>query len=160
MSLVDTIVKYLVSYIILLFITFAELIVVFLVAGVSNPIVVAFIVACFDFLPIVGTGTVIWPWVIIDVLAGNYQRAIILAIGYFVITIVRKILEPRIVGQKVGLGPVMTLMTMYLGLRFFGLIGMLLIPVIFVVIIDMQKNDIIHLYKSDPAEEEPEGSSL
>ncbi len=155
-NLVDTLGKYIVSYSLILFITFIELNIVLLIAGVPNSFLLALLISFFDILPIVGTGTVFWPWFAIDMVAGNYKRAIIIIAGYFAITIIRNIIEPRIVGQKVGLHPIVTLIAMFIGLRAYGLIGMLMLPVLLVMLNEMQKKDIIHLYKTDPDRAEAE----
>lgn len=155
-SFVDTIGKYIASYLLILGITYIELIIVLLIAGVSNAVLLALVIASFDILPIVGTGTVFWPWVIIDILAGRYYQAIVLAIGYIVITVIRNIIEPRILGQKVGLHPIVTLMAMYVGLKAFGFVGLFMLPITLVMLNEMQTTGLIKLYKTVSAQEAAE----
>jgi len=146
-SFVDTIFKYLVSYIVILFITFVELSILFAIARVSNPVVIASIVALFDIMPIVGVSTVLIPWIIIDLLSGAYTQAIILILGWLAITVIRNVIEPKIVGDRVGLHPVLTLVCLYAGLELAGILGMFALPITCVCLIEMHKAGIIKLYK-------------
>ena len=155
-NLMGIIGKYLISYSLILLITFAELMVITLVAGIENAFLISLLIALFDFMPIVGISTVFVPWIIIDLVAGRYVQAIILGAGWVIMTVVRNIIEPRIVGQKVGLHPVVTLVAMYVGLKAAGLIGMLALPVTLVMLNEMQKKDIIHFYKEEPRAVEEE----
>ena len=143
---IQTIGKYLYSYAIILFITFIELSILFTIAKVNRPVLIAFAVALFDIMPIVGTSTVMIPWMIIDIVTKNYKQAIILAIGFIIMQIVRQFTEPRVVGKRVGLNPVLALICMYVGLRRFGILGMFGIPITLVVLIEMHKAGLINLY--------------
>lgn len=143
----NTIGKYLLSYIIILLITFVELSILMSIAKVNNPILTAAGIAIFDIMPIVGTSTIMVPWMIIDVLSKKYVQALILLIGFIVMQIVRQFTEPRVVGQRVGLHPVLALICMYTGLRIWGIPGMFAIPITLVVLQEMHKAGMIHLYK-------------
>ncbi len=155
----NTIVKYLASYSLIMLITLAEMSVLMLAASVQRPFTVAFLIAIFDFMPIVGVSTILIPWILIDAFSGNYIQAIILFIGYVIINIVRNIIEPKIVGEQVGIHPLLTLILMFVGLRTQGLIGMLALPVTAVVLVQLQKADIIHFYNEDRESplKDPEG---
>ena len=146
-NFVDTIFKYLVSYIVILLITFGELALLFTIAGIMSPVVVASIVALFDIMPIVGVSTVLIPWIILDLLSGAYTQAIILILGWLAITVIRNVIEPKIVGNRVGLHPVLTLVCLYAGLKLAGILGMFALPITMVCLIEMQKAGIIKLYK-------------
>jgi len=143
----NTVIKYLGSYSLIMLITMLEMSVLMLVASVPRAITVAILIALFDFMPIVGISTILIPWIVIDAISGNYKQAIILFIGYIAITVVRNIIEPKIVGEQVGIHPVLTLVLMFVGLRAAGLIGMLMLPVTAVILVQLQKADIIHFYK-------------
>ena len=145
----NTVVKYLASYSLIMLITLVEMSVLMLVASVPRPLTIALLIALFDFMPIVGISTILIPWMLIDIVSGNYIQAIILFIGYVVMTVVRNIIEPKIVGDQVGIHPLLTLILMFVGLRTTGLIGMLALPVAAVVLVQLQKADIIHFYKED-----------
>ena len=152
---VHTISKYLYSYAIILFITFIELSILFSIAGVKRPITIAFAVAIFDIMPIVGTSTIMVPWIIIDIVTKSYKQAAIFAIGFVIMQVVRQFTEPRVVGKRVGLNPILALMCMYIGLRTIGIIGMFAIPITLVVLIEMQKAGLIQLYR-DPEDTDKE----
>ncbi len=125
-----TLVSYILAMMLLLLITFAELSIAFAVLRVPSPVLVAALVAIIDALPILGTGWVLLPWAIVSILSGNYLFAVGLAIVYGVVVIVRNFIEPKIVGDNIGLHPLVTLMSMYIGIKLFGIIGMFLpIPI-------------------------------
>lgn len=132
--LVSTVLKYIKSYLILLVITFIELTVGFLIIGIDYAVGLAALVAIIDILPVLGTGTVLIPWLIIDAILGNYGMALSLLILYVVIIVVRNILEPKIIGEQIGVHPLLTLLCMYVGLRLFGFVGIFALPLILVVI--------------------------
>ena len=81
-----------------------------------------------------GVGTVLIPWGIVDLLSGNYQRGISMLLLYIIVLVVRQLIEPKIIGQQIGVHPLATLFSMYLGLQLFGIIGMIVGPVIMVII--------------------------
>lgn len=125
-----TLVSYLRAVLVLVCVTFVELTIGFALLRVSNPFLVAAIVAIIDALPILGTGWVLLPWGIISLLSGNYLFAIGLAVIYIVVLIVRNLLEPKIIGSHIGLHPLVTLAAMYVGLKLFGIMGMFMpIPI-------------------------------
>lgn len=144
---INTIVKYLKSYFVLMMITFAELSVAFLVFDFQPAITLAFVISLVDILPIFGVGTVLIPWSIIELILGNPIRALIIICIYLVITVVRQILEPKIIGDHVGLLPIVTLFCIYLGLQLFGVIGMFLVPISVIVIKNLQDNQKIKIWK-------------
>ncbi|SHI07607.1 sporulation integral membrane protein YtvI [Sporobacter termitidis DSM 10068] len=130
----NIVVKYIKSYAILVSVTFAELSIGFLIIGVANPIVIAALIAFVDLLPLLGTGSVVIPWVIVKLVQGNYVFAIELAVLYIVITVVRNVLEPRIVGRQIGIHPLAMLVSMYVGLKLFGFVGIFVLPILLVVL--------------------------
>lgn len=145
-NFLNTVVKYLASYSLIMLITMAEMTVLMFAARVLRAVAVAFLIALFDFMPIVGISTILIPWIIIDLVSGNYVQAVILLIGYIIMTVVRNIIEPKIVGEQVGIHPLLTLILMYVGLETGGLITMLAFPVTAVVLVQLQKADVIHFY--------------
>ena len=116
------------AYGLLMFITFSELFAALLVMGYRYAFLIALGTAVIDILPVLGTGTVLIPWGVITLLSGDTGRGIALLCVYVGMTVVRQILEPRIVGKYIGLSPLCTLATMYLGLRFFGVAGLIFLP--------------------------------
>lgn len=143
----NTIVKYLKSYLILMMITFAELSVFFLVFGFKPAITLAFFIAIVDILPILGVGTILIPWSVIELLLGHPLRALILIGMYLVITIVRQTLEPKVIGDHVGLLPIVTLFCIYIGLQLFGILGMFMFPITVIILKNLQDNGKIKIWK-------------
>ncbi len=120
---------YIKSYSLLFLLTFVELCIGFFILGVPNAVVFALMIAVLDVLPILGTGTFLLPWALVNLIMQNYAMAFGLLALYLVITGVRNTLEPKIVGKQIGLHPLATLAAMLLGLRLFGLLGMIGLPV-------------------------------
>lgn len=143
--------KYIRSYALILLITFGELMIGFgimhFITGLQNIFLLALLIAVFDILPIVGTGTILIPWAIIELIIGNYATAICLLVIYTVITVIRQFIEPKIVGQQVGLHPVATLLAMILGSRLFGGLGLLGVPIALAIIKDLNDHGKIHVFK-------------
>ncbi|MFT8887432.1 MAG: sporulation integral membrane protein YtvI [Ethanoligenens sp.] len=139
--------KMLRAYALLMLITFLELTFGLMLLRIPNPIVIAVMVAVVDILPVLGTGTVMVPWVIITLLFGNIPLAVGLAVLYAVIATVRTILEPKVVGDRIGLYPLITLFAIFLGLKFAGVAGMFLFPLIVLVIKRLNDTEKIHLWK-------------
>ena len=87
-------------------------------------------IAILDFLPFFGTGFVLWPWAIIDFLLGNYYRGIGLGVIYILCQVIKQILQPKLVGDSVGISPLSTLIYMFIGYRVLGVLGMIIgIPI-------------------------------
>ncbi|MBQ8797626.1 MAG: sporulation integral membrane protein YtvI [Oscillospiraceae bacterium] len=97
---------------------------------IPKALVWAAAVALVDAVPVLGTGTVLIPWAGISLLQGQSLRAVGLLGVYGVAAITRTVLEPRVVGRQLGLDPLLTLIAMYAGFRFWGIPGMLLTPIL------------------------------
>lgn len=143
----ETLFKCLKSYTLIIFMTFLELFVGFKLLGIPNATIIAVGIAIIDILPVLGTGSVLIPWAIISAVLGNIPLAIGIAVLYLVITVIRNIVEPKLVGQQVGLHPVVTLASMLLGLNFCGILGLFGFPIILSLIMNMNKRGIIHIFK-------------
>nr|WP_320025737.1 sporulation integral membrane protein YtvI [uncultured Acetobacterium sp.] len=117
------------SYALIMSITFVELSIGLSIVGIDNPILIAFFIAIFDILPVLGTGGVMIPWTIITLIQGDYQTALGLLLVYVFVTIIRNILEPKIVGGQLGLHPVVTLISMFLGANLLGVLGLFGFPI-------------------------------
>lgn len=144
---IGTLGKFLRAYAMIISITFIELSIGFWIIGVPNPIFFGGLIAIIDVLPILGTGAILLPWSIISFIIGNTRFGIGMLILYIVITIVRQTLEPKIVGQQIGLHPLVTLLLMYVGAQLMGILGLFLLPIIATLINKMNKEGTIHLFK-------------
>lgn len=124
-----TMVKYLRSYALIMLITFAMLFFGLAVIGTENALALALIIAFLDVLPVIGTGLVMIPWAVISMLGKKVGYGIGLLGVWGVITVIRNIIEPKIVGRQVGLHPLVTLIAMFVGTKLFGFAGLIILPV-------------------------------
>jgi len=127
--------QYLKACVALAFITFAELIVGFLVLEIPYAFTLAIVIALVDMLPILGAGTVLIPWSIWEWATGDRYYAIGLFIIFIVVSVVRRFAEPRIISSGIGLSPITTLISMYIGFRLYGIGGLFLAPLFAVLIL-------------------------
>jgi predicted PurR-regulated permease PerM len=109
--------------------TFTELSILFAIFGIQNAVLKASIIAVLDILPILGTGGIMIPWSVISFALGHTAMGIKLMVIYIIVTIIRNYVEPKIVGAQLGLHPIITLVSMFLGLRLFGFWGLFGLPV-------------------------------
>ena len=118
-------------------VTFGLLTIGFLLMGIPYGPLWAFLVALVDAFPILGTGAALVPWSLITFLQGNNLRAFGLLGLYGAVTLTRSILEPRLVGQQLGLDPLVTLVCFYAGFRLWGILGMILAPMLAVTTVQL-----------------------
>lgn len=140
-------IKMMLGYLTIFIITFLELLFGFWVLNLENSLIMALLIAFVDILPIFGTGIILIPFGIFQIIASNYILGIGLIILYIIITIVRYFLEPKIIGNRVGLNPIISLVFMFLGLRLFGIFGLILLPLLVSIISLLNKEGVITLYK-------------
>ena len=115
-------------------ITFAVLTIGFLLLRLHYALAWAALICLVDALPILGIGTILLPWSLVSFLQGDHLQGIGLLAIYTVAALLRCILEPRLVGKHLGLDPLLTLFSLYLGFRFWGVLGMLLAPLFAVTV--------------------------
>ncbi|MDL2273650.1 sporulation integral membrane protein YtvI [Oscillospiraceae bacterium OttesenSCG-928-G22] len=126
----ETFLKWLKAELILSGIAFFELFIGFTLLRIPFSLLLALGIAVVDILPVFGTGTVMIPWVVVEFFFGVRARAIQLLILYGVVTIVRTLLEPRVVGRQMGLSPLLALFSMYIGFVLLGVWGLIFAPVL------------------------------
>jgi len=144
--------RYMVAVLKIQIITFIILAVGMLILGVENALLIAVGIAIMDALPVIGTGTVLIPWTIIELIRGNFPLALGLIILYLIITITRNIVEPKIVGDNLGLNPIVALMAIYLGLRLFGIFGMIMMPIVTQIILELHRRGKFKLFREAKSE--------
>ena len=98
----------------------------FVVLGVKWGLLLAVLIAILDFLPLFGTGTALFPWALVKALSGEWAFAAGLILLYILTQVVRQIIQPKIVGDTMGLPPLSTLFLLYLGFKLHGISGMIL----------------------------------
>ena len=151
----DILGKMLKSYATLIFITFCEVSIglnILKLIGVyagGYILVISIITAIVDILPVLGTGTILIPWAIFNLFTGNIGLGIGLVVIYILITVIRQVIEPRLVAMNVGLHPAITLFGMYLGVQVFGFFGIFILPITFVLVKALNDEGIIHLWGMD-----------
>ena len=126
--------KFVKAYSIILFITFIELSIGLSILNVENAIFISFLIACVDILPVLGTGGIVIPWIFIELFNGNISLSIGLALIYIIITIIRNIIEPKIVGQQIGLHPLIMLICIFIGVQLFGFLGLFILPILIIIL--------------------------
>lgn len=98
----------------------------FFVLGVGYGPLWALLIAVLDFLPVFGTGTALIPWALVKLLGGQYAFAVGLILIYILTQVIRQVVQPKLVGDSMGLNPLMTLFLLYLGFKLKGIAGMIL----------------------------------
>ena len=116
-------------------------------------VIIAFVTCIVDIIPVLGTGTVIIPWAIYSLFTGNIGLGIGLIILYGVITVLRQIIEPKLVANQVGLPSIVTIMAMFLGARIFGAFGILLLPLTVIIVKLLYDEGVIGVRSHQPAVE-------
>ena len=106
----------------------------FLLMKQPYALLLALLLAVLDFIPIVGSGTVMIPWGVIALLMGDFSAAVPILALWAVIALFRQIAEPRILGGQTGLSPILSLLSVYVGMRLYGVAGMILAPVLVLIV--------------------------
>lgn len=109
----------------------------FLVTGQSYALLLALGFAMMDFIPLIGSGTVMVPWAVINLFLGNYAQAIEMIIIWGLIVVFRRLAEPKVVGDQTGLSPILSLISIYVGMRLYGVLGMVFFPILVLVVLNL-----------------------
>lgn len=150
----------------IMFVIMIILLVSLIIMGNPYALFLALLIAFLDLLPILGTGTVLIPWAIIEIVQANYTNAVIMAITYVVCLFTRQLLQPKIIGDSIGMGTMPTLFLIYTGFKLSGMKGMILALLIGVIYVALYKlgvfdnkrkklNRLILDYKACSASEDP-----
>lgn len=119
-----------------------------LLMGNRYAFTLGFISAFLDLLPIVGTGMIFVPWIIGLFIIGSVSEGVKLLVIYLIATVIRQILEPKVMSQSIGLHPLATLISMYVGLNLLGAVGLVLGPGLVIIYEALRKAGIF----TDPKE--------
>ena len=106
----------------------------FIGMNIVYPFLIALAIAFVDALPILGSGTVMVPWAIVSALNGDLKLGIAIIVLWIIMSVVRQVLEPKIVSGNIGIHPIFTLIAMYTGFKVIGVMGMLLGPIILIIL--------------------------
>lgn len=118
-------------------VVFIILLVGMTILRVDYAILLALLIAFLDFLPFFGTGAVMWPWALYQLLEQNYSMALGLIIVWGVSQLVRQLIQPKLVGDSIGLEPIPTLFLLYTGFRFGGAFGLIVAVPIGMIILSL-----------------------
>ena len=128
---------------------FFILLVGFFVIGQSYSVLLALVFSLMDFIPLIGAGTVMVPWAVICLITRDLSGAVELMIIWGVIVLFRRVMEPKIVGDQTGLSPILSLVSIYVGMRVGGVIGMILGPILTLVVLNLTSMGIFHGVRLD-----------
>ena len=118
---------------------FFILLVGFFLIGQSYGLLLALGLAMLDFIPIVGAGTIMVPWAFLALFTHDYAQAIQIMLIWGVIAMFRRVGEPKVVGDQTGLSPILSLMSIYVGMRLGGVMGMVLGPTVALIALNLVK---------------------
>lgn len=102
-------------------------------------LLLAFLLAVLDFIPMLGAGTAMIPWAIVELLTGRVRHAVGLVVVWGLVALFRRLAEPKVLGNQTGLSPVLSLISVYVGMRLGGVVGMIFGPVICLVAINITR---------------------
>lgn len=136
------------AQLILMVMTFFELLVAFLLLRVRGAGVLAGVTALIDALPIFGTGFVLVPWALVSLLLGNVSRGLGLLITWALVNLVRSCVQAKLLGDQIGLDPIASLLAMYVGWRVWRVWGAVLFPILFVTLQQLNDKGVIRLWKT------------
>lgn len=154
------------AYLLIMLVTFSEMLIglsILKLLGIFNSsyiVIISVVTAIVDIIPVLGTGTILIPWTVIALILGNYPMAIGVGAMYAIITVIRQIVEPKLVAGQLGLPPFVTISAMYIGLKTMGVLGVFIAPLIIIMVKLLNDEGIIHLWKvtekEDLIKEEPQ----
>lgn len=141
--LIKAFVGFVKAYSILISVTFILTLVALKILDVQYALTLALIIAVADILPVLGPGTIYIPWIVWEFISGQIGMGIALLVVYVIVSAVRQFLEPKIVGDNIGLHPLATLMSLYVGLKLGGVVGMIMGPVCVVIFIAIYRTGLL-----------------
>ncbi|GAB6926664.1 sporulation integral membrane protein YtvI [Paenibacillus sp. JCM 10914] len=139
LSLKNSIFGFLRAQLILSLFTYVITLLGMLVLGVNYPIAIALLVTLVDILPILGVGSVLVPWSIYLLAVGDIFTGLGLIFLFILITVIRRVLEPKVIGDAVGIGALPALVSMYVGFKLVGVIGFFIGPFVVIIYSAMRK---------------------
>lgn len=143
----STLLKWLRAELLLIFVTFLILLAGFWWMGLEYALLLATAIALVDALPVLGTGVVLFPWAGASLLLGQTERAIALVMLYAAVLLTHSLLEPRLLAGQADLPPITALLAMYLGFHFFGVGGMVGLPVLLLLVKQLSDAGVVRVWK-------------
>ncbi len=127
------------------------LLVGFLLMGQSYWVLLAVVLGILDFIPIIGSGTVMVPWGIALLVLGHWERGLAMLAVWGVVCLFRRMVEPKIVGDQTGLHPLLSLFAIYVGMKIGGVLAMILAPVLLLMLRNLWRAGMFHATAADLA---------
>ena len=112
-------------------------------------LLLALALAVLDFIPILGSGTVMVPWAVIDLFTGQLRHAVGLMVVWGLVALFRRVGEPKVLGNQTGLSPLLSLASIYVGMQLAGVAGMILGPVLCLVVLNVLRSGILDNVTAD-----------
>lgn len=103
----------------------------------SYGVLLAFLFSLMDFIPVIGAGTIMVPWAVICLFTRDFAGALELMVIWGIIVLFRRIMEPKFVGDQTGLPTILSLISIYVGMRLGGILGMILGPIVMLIILNL-----------------------
>ena len=125
---------YLRAQIVLMLITMAQTLLGLYILGVDYVLLITLFVGILDILPILGPGLIFVPWIIVLLFSSRVKLALALLILYAIISVVRQVIQPKILGVSIGIHPLEALISLYVGYKVFGILGVIIGPILLVVL--------------------------
>ena len=136
---VGVLVSYCLAQLKIMIVIIAILWIGFFIAGIGHSFIYSVLVGIVDIFPILGTGTVIIPWAIFKLITGDIKTAVILLIIYAICLVLKQVLQPKMMGDSMGISALTTIFLIYVGLKFGGLGGMLLALILGMIVINLYR---------------------
>lgn len=108
-----------------------------LIWGQKYSILIAIFCGIIDLVPFFGSGTVLFPWAVVELFVGNYTKTLFLVLLAFALFLFRKLAEPKVVGNQTGLSSLLSLISIYVGMKLGGVVGMILVPILCMIVISL-----------------------
>ncbi len=147
--LLSTVRQVLKAYLLIMVITFGEISLGLWLLRVDYYLIIGLAVAVLDILPVIGSGSILVPWGLWLLLGGRPPLGAGILLLYAVVTAIRTVLEPRVVGRRIGLSPLVTLISMYAGMKLGGMAGLILAPMAVTLLLFLQQSGHIRLLRGD-----------
>lgn len=112
----------------------------FFVIGNSYAILLGLFISVFDAFPVLGSGLILIPWAVFEIFRGNWLAAAILVTLYIFCQVVREWVEAKLIGNQIGIKPIFTIMSMYAGVKLFGIFGFILGPIALMIVKTVLQN--------------------
>lgn len=144
-SLKQSIFGFIRAQIILSLFTYITTLAGLLILRVEYPLAIALLVTIVDIMPILGVGSALVPWAVYCMLTGNWFVGIGLIVLFIVITVLRRVIEPKILGDAVGIGALSALISLYVGFKLVGVVGLFLGPLVVIIYQAMRKAGLLQI---------------